>query len=44
MATRPGTEYALVEKAGHLVHDDRPDEYRAAVEDFLSRLEPPTSR
>ena len=36
MATRPGTDHVLVEGAGHLVHDDRPAEYRAAVECFLT--------
>jgi pimeloyl-ACP methyl ester carboxylesterase len=32
---RPGTGYVRVAGAGHLVHDDRPDDYRAAVEAFL---------
>ena len=32
------TTYLEVEKAGHLVHDDAPTEYRAAVESFLSTL------
>ena len=44
MATRPGTEYVLVEGAGHLVHDDRPDEFRAAVEHFLTTNELSASR
>ena len=30
--------YVRVEGAGHLVHDDAPEQYRAAVEDFLRRL------
>ncbi len=30
--------YLQVQGAGHLVHDDRPLEYRAAVESFLSTL------
>ncbi|NLV81141.1 MAG: alpha/beta hydrolase [Rhodococcus sp.] len=38
MAARPGAEYIRIAGAGHLVHDDRPDEYRAAVEGFLSGL------
>lgn len=38
MAERPRTEYVYVEGAGHLVHDDRPAEYRAAVETFLKKL------
>ncbi|CRK50236.1 Hydrolase [Rhodococcus sp. RD6.2] len=32
------TRYELVAGAGHLVHDDRPAEYRAAVESFLTDL------
>lgn len=32
---RPGTEYVLVPAAGHLVHDDQPQRYRAEVERFL---------
>lgn len=38
MAGRPGTDYVLVDGAGHLVHDDRPAEYRSAVEKFLTGL------
>lgn len=30
--------YMRVEGAGHLVHDDAPERYRAAVEDFLRNL------
>lgn len=30
--------YLQVPGAGHLVHDDAPDSYRAAVEDFLAAL------
>ena len=37
---RPGTGYVRVCGAGHLVHDDRPDDYRAAVEAFLAGLDP----
>ncbi|MGN5238177.1 alpha/beta fold hydrolase [Rhodococcus sp. SJ-3] len=36
MSSRPGTEYVRIAGAGHLVHDDKPDEYRAAVEQFLT--------
>ncbi|MGW5321322.1 alpha/beta fold hydrolase [Rhodococcus pyridinivorans] len=36
MVTRPGTDHVLVDGAGHLVHDDRPDEFRTAVEHFLT--------
>jgi len=32
------TRYELVAGAGHLVHDDRPVEYRVAVEAFLEEL------
>ena len=32
------TEYLLVPGAGHLVHDERPEIYRAAVERFLERV------
>nr|WP_206037381.1 MULTISPECIES: alpha/beta hydrolase [unclassified Rhodococcus (in: high G+C Gram-positive bacteria)] len=35
---RPGTGYVRIEGAGHLVHDDRPGEYRAVVEEFLTGL------
>lgn len=31
-------EYRLIPQAGHLVHDDAPQDYRGAVEDFLSAL------
>ncbi len=30
------TTYLHVPGAGHLIHDDAPEEYRAAVESFLS--------
>ncbi|MBB5913321.1 pimeloyl-ACP methyl ester carboxylesterase [Nocardia transvalensis] len=33
--THPDARYVLIRGAGHLVHDDRPEEYRAAVERFL---------
>jgi len=32
------TEYCAVPRAGHLVHDDAPGDYRQAVEGFLSTL------
>ena len=32
---RPGVRHRLVADAGHLVHDDQPDVYRAEVERFL---------
>jgi pimeloyl-ACP methyl ester carboxylesterase len=32
----PGGRHIVVAGAGHVVHDDAPDEYRAAVETFLS--------
>lgn len=35
---RPDSRYLKVPGAGHLVHDDRPDVYRGAVEAFLSGL------
>ena len=38
MARGVETRYELIEGAGHLVHDDRPAEYRAAVEAFLAGL------
>jgi pimeloyl-ACP methyl ester carboxylesterase len=34
----PGARYARIPGAGHLVHDERPDEYRAEVERFLRTL------
>ncbi|MEZ5151524.1 alpha/beta fold hydrolase [Rhodococcus zopfii] len=40
---RPGTGYVRVAGAGHLVHDDRPGDYRAAVEAFLETLDRPGS-
>jgi pimeloyl-ACP methyl ester carboxylesterase len=33
--------YVRVPDAGHLVHDDAPQEYRAAVEKFLGTLPDP---
>lgn len=44
MKDRPGTEYVRIAGAGHLVHDDRPDEYRTEVERFLRALDRPESR
>ncbi|MEE2058743.1 alpha/beta fold hydrolase [Rhodococcus artemisiae] len=44
MSDRPGTEYVRIAGAGHLVHDDRPDEYRTEVERFLTALDRPGSR
>lgn len=35
MARRPGTRYVRVADAGHLVHDEQPDRYRAEVSAFL---------
>jgi pimeloyl-ACP methyl ester carboxylesterase len=35
MARRPGARHALIRGAGHLVHDDKPAEFRAAVSEFL---------
>ncbi|MFB7877533.1 alpha/beta fold hydrolase [Nocardia sp. NPDC056064] len=34
----PDAEYAWVEGAGHLVHDERPEEYRELVGGFLARV------
>ncbi|MFB9906172.1 alpha/beta fold hydrolase [Allokutzneria oryzae] len=34
----PDARYVLVEGAGHVVHRDRPDVYRGAVEAFLSEV------
>ena len=34
----PDSTYIRIAQAGHLVHDDRPDAYRAAVEEFLGGL------
>lgn len=34
----PGAEYVLVPDAGHLVHDDQPERYRAEVSGFLGRV------
>ncbi|KAF0836513.1 alpha/beta fold hydrolase [Nocardia caishijiensis] len=34
----PDAEYVRVLGAGHLIHDERPEEYRAHVEGFLARL------
>lgn len=38
MAARPAAEYVRIAGAGHLVHDDRPVEYREVVERFLVGL------
>lgn len=39
MAERnPNCQYVYVPAAGHLVHDEQPEVYRAVVENFLSRL------
>ncbi|MEV0034280.1 alpha/beta hydrolase [Nocardia sp. NPDC050793] len=37
-ATNPNAEYVLIPDAGHLVHDDQPERYRAEVERFLGRV------
>lgn len=37
-AAHPGADYALIAGAGHLVHDDQPERYRAEVERFLRRV------
>ncbi|MGW0183138.1 alpha/beta fold hydrolase [Nocardia sp. NPDC003345] len=34
----PAADHVLIPAAGHLVHDDRPDLYRAAVQRFLDRV------
>ncbi|MEV0688024.1 alpha/beta hydrolase [Nocardia sp. NPDC050378] len=34
----PDAEYVRVLGAGHLIHDERPEEYRAHVERFLARV------
>ncbi|PXX67061.1 pimeloyl-ACP methyl ester carboxylesterase [Nocardia tenerifensis] len=39
--THPDAEHVVVAGAAHLVHDDQPDQYRAAVERFLRRVLPP---
>lgn len=36
--THPEAEYVFVPEAGHLVHDDQPERYRAEVERFLTRV------
>jgi len=36
---RPGTSYVRIAGAGHLVHDDKPEDYRVAVEGFLTELD-----
>ncbi|MBB3050209.1 pimeloyl-ACP methyl ester carboxylesterase [Prauserella isguenensis] len=36
LARRAGGRHVVVEGAGHVVHDSAPDEYRGAVEAFLS--------
>lgn len=36
--TGSAAEYLLVEGAGHLIHDEAPEQYRAAVEGFLTAL------
>lgn len=41
MAATAGARYIRVEGAGHLVHDDAPEAYREAVEEFLAGLPPP---
>ncbi|MBF6165202.1 alpha/beta fold hydrolase [Streptomyces gardneri] len=38
VAAHPGADYVLVPGAGHLVHDDQPEFYRAEVERFLRRV------
>lgn len=35
-----GTTYVMVEQAGHLIHDEAPQRYRAAVEAFLTGPRP----
>ncbi|OZM71025.1 alpha/beta hydrolase [Amycolatopsis antarctica] len=37
----PGGRHLVVEGAGHVVHDDAPQEYRGAVEAFLAALPAP---
>jgi pimeloyl-ACP methyl ester carboxylesterase len=45
MARRvPGAQHLLVAGAGHIVHDDAPEEYRGAVEAFLSAILNPAVR
>ncbi len=44
MSDRPDTEYVRIAGAGHLVHDDKPDEYRVEVERFLKSLDRPESK
>lgn len=34
----PDAQYIRIAGAGHLVHDDRPVEFRAAVEEFIARI------
>lgn len=38
MADAAGARHVRIEGAGHLVHDDAPEAYRAAVEEFLRSL------
>jgi pimeloyl-ACP methyl ester carboxylesterase len=33
----PGAELAVLEGAGHMVHLEQPEAFRAAVESFLAR-------
>lgn len=35
---KPGSVYVRIEQAAHLIHDEKPEEYRAAVEAFLRTL------
>lgn len=37
-ARNPKSEYVMVSGAAHLVHDEQPERYRAAVSEFLARL------
>ena len=43
-AVHPDARHVLVSGAGHLVHDDRPDVYRAEVEHFLRAVDPEPSQ
>lgn len=42
-ARKPGSVYVRVEKAAHLIHDEAPERYRTAVEEFLRALDDPNA-
>ena len=38
LAKRTGGQHLKIHGAGHIVHDDAPQQFRGAVEAFLSRI------